>query len=251
MPCEATMYREWYESESERQRDYKRRYLDDLAKHKRMLKAIKDWEWRCSQCEDIYDPILFNRPPNPDHNLLIPPIHNDPDFNHEANLNQIYAYFGKEVFHKGLMVNVSPKWKGKLSDDDMLVARKFLKTVIYDFFDTVFLTKMDFVIECGGEGNFPHVHAVFVCDPHTSWEKSWVGKGHHHRSLRACWDKVARKSAPQWVGLIDAKVAIASMKLLNRRVMKDKLNYLVEDLKPASHRNAQHPHYPRTYSHSK
>lgn len=207
--------------------------------------------WMNYQSElDVYKRQALEKPWLVSQHILHKPIPPDTpvpeDVGYGAgSIEKIMRYFNVEPYYQSMMINISPAWKGEIQDDEHLLVRKFLKTVMSKFYDTKFFTRMKYVIECGGEGNFPHIHAVFEFNPkYESQYRGWVKKSNHLRDLRACWNKVCASGAPQWKDKIASKYAIQSNLLNTKQVRDDKLNYLVEDLKPPSHQNAEHPQYP-------
>ena len=74
--------------------------------------------------------------------------------------------------------------------------------------------------------------------------KTWISKGNITRDLRAVWNKLSRELELEQEDCLKSKYAIQTILIKNERMLKDKLDYLIEELKPLSHQNLQHPHLP-------
>lgn len=158
----------------------------------------------------------------------------------------LHRYFGLEIFHDAIMLNISPNWKGESSSLEHRCRIEFLKIILDKFFnDANRFTRYKYVIECGKEGNHTHCHAVFEINPNMSKSvNTWLAKANHSRDLRAIWKKCSEGIEGAYEGVLDSKHSIQKIILRTRKLRDDKLDYLIEDLKPLSHQNATHEYYP-------
>lgn len=155
----------------------------------------------------------------------------------QMNRKDILDWYGIEEFHTGIFLNISPNWKGiKITQTMIDICNDFMRGVIDD---TRCYSRYKYVLECGSDGDFLHIHAVLELSP--KLERSTLSalkKGNYQRGIRKIW----KKRVPEvFQTLIDNRFAVQTTKILNGDIMKDKLNYLVEELKPESHQNAKHP----------
>jgi hypothetical protein len=171
-------------------------------------------------------------------------------------IEELHDYYDLEIFNDCIMLNISPKWPGGVGGHDGgledKIRIKFLKIVIDAFInDKRNFSKHKFVIECGKEGTHIHAHCVLELQPSKIKHlNTWLSKGKHHRDLRTIWDKIAkREDCLEYVGAIKAKPALQTQILRTSELRDDKLDYLIEERKPLSHQNAQHPQCPQTYKH--
>lgn len=185
---------------------------------------------------------------------LGPPPKAPKDMKHpdEMSKEALYKYYNILPFHRCIMINISPNWKGKIQMDDPQQVAKAI-TLINELWDTIFdrdikrYSRMRYVVECGSDGDFIHCHCVLELNP--SMIKSTMNcikKGNHLLEIRKIWDRLC-KSKNGWVGyvgLLKGRYALQSTLLNNELIRDDKLKYLIEDQKPFSHRNQAHPQFP-------
>lgn len=159
----------------------------------------------------------------------------------EMSKDDIFRYYGKENFNPCIMINMSPNWKGKLPTEEYKFANKFIDVVMKRFYgDSNRFSKMKYVIECGKDGDFVHLHSVLELNPiMRNSNRSWIRKGNHLRDLRTIWNKacVEFEGFGGYVDCLKGKYALQSTLLNCNELIKDKLNYLIEELKPISHQN--------------
>lgn len=162
----------------------------------------------------------------------------------------LHRYFGLEIFHDCIMLNISPNWKGECSLLEHRCRIEFLKIILDKFFnDANRFTKYKYVIECGKDGNHTHAHAVFEINPNMSKSvNTWLAKANHSRDLRAIWkkcsDEISEGAEGAYEGVLNSKHSIQKIILRTRKLRDDKLDYLIEECKPLSHQNATHEYYP-------
>lgn len=157
------------------------------------------------------------------------------------NKTEIYKYLGREVpipFNPSVMINISPNWKGKFGQDnltDKLMIKKFIIVVDKYLKASNRYSKYKWNLECGGEGNHLHAHIVAEIRP-TSYKSviTHINKGNHSNEIRKIWDQTFPKGYQR---VCKGKHSIQRILLRNEELLKDKLNYLVEELKPEGHKN--------------
>lgn len=162
-------------------------------------------------------------------------------FRPKLNSQSIAKYMGVEPFHDCVMINISPNWKGKFSESDLidkLMIKKF-KIVIENYLKSCDRwSKWKYVLECGGDGNFLHAHIVAEINPKQKKSvNSHINKGNHTLEIRKIWDKTFRKSAEGYVGALKGKFAVQRIMLRTETLRDDKLKYLIESEKPEGHKN--------------
>lgn len=151
-------------------------------------------------------------------------------------------YYGQEKFNECWMLNISPDWKGKTIDRHMF--KQFCKVMDLFHSNTRRFLSMDYVLECGGEGNFLHCHAVFKLNLKKPGNIKSLRKGNFLKEFRSCWDRCD----PRYKGLVKNRVALQTTFITNEEMLKDKIDYLTEELKPESHKNAVHEFFPHRFS---
>lgn len=185
---------------------------------------------------------------------------------HEKNMidrfgeKYIYEYLEREPFRRSIMINISPNWKitnnvagvdysgrdNKMRDHLYRVCEMYLASCLR-------YTRWKYVLECGSEGNFIHAHIVAeINKDHYKSVMAHIKKGNINAEIRKCWNRELRKELPEgglledhaWFDGLKGKYGVKTILINNKEILKDKLNYLIEDLKPESHKNASHPLYP-------
>lgn len=164
----------------------------------------------------------------------------------KSEYKSVARIMGVEPFHSSIMINISPNWKGQYGRDkltDKLMEKNFCK-VINDYLNESIgnqkrYTKWKYCLECGGEGNFLHAHIVAEINPKlwasmAKGKNSHLGKNNHCNQLRKYWKKYMPEGCQ---GLLKGKFAISRNLINNEEILKDKLNYLLEENKCEGHRN--------------
>lgn len=165
-------------------------------------------------------------------------------------------YFKIEKFIPFICINVSPNWK-KIGHTGRPSEKK--KQIFHDAIRkfgecSKRFTEIHYVLECGGEGDHLHAHLVAKINP--DLEKTIITqlrKGNLSRSFRKFFKQACKEhefDAPpeyhetKWYqkegmgGLVEGKFAIQFSLMRKKEFWQDKLDYLVEDRKPADHKNA-------------
>lgn len=154
------------------------------------------------------------------------------------NPEMVYNYLGIKPYVTSVMINISPNWKGKFGQDkltDKMMTKKFCQVIDTYLKASNRYSRWKYVLECGSEGN--HLHAHIVAEFNKKCVKSvttHINKGNHTVELRKIWDKIFPEG---YVGLCKGKFSIHRIILRNEELRQDKLNYLIEDLKPEGHKN--------------
>jgi hypothetical protein len=226
--------------------------LDKLRKYRSAKHAWELAQVRLKSCPDTYCAKC-----NLDRLITHPPklaeCYNESNINtmthpDDMSKDDLNAYFGVVPFNRCIMLNISPNWKGKLANEDLPWINKFIKTVMLKFFQNCNrFTKMKYVIECGSEGDFIHIHSVFELNPAMAKSNTaCIRKGNLLGEFRKIWDRIAKLDSDSqgFVGYVKGKYALQSTLINTREILRDKLDYLIEDLKPLSHQNAPHTLYP-------
>lgn len=153
-------------------------------------------------------------------------------------------YFGVKKFNHCWMLNISPNWPKITRGNETFEKDQIqhLKEVISLFAeDAQRFTKLKYVIECGKNGDFIHAHCVFELNPHKPNNIAHMKKGNFLKSFRTIWD---RHDSGWAQGLVGSKHALQTTYLTTKEMLSDKLDYLIEDLKPEGHKNKEHPELP-------
>lgn len=145
----------------------------------------------------------------------------------------IYNYLEIIPFTPSVMINISPDWKAserKLSNN-MKVA--YLKTIIENYLkESDRYDYYSYVIENGSEGDHIHCHIVAHINPKLLKSvETHLAKGTHTQQIK----KYAKK-VKGMAGIIKG-VSVQKTFLRNEELVKDKLDYLIEELKPEGHKN--------------
>lgn len=140
-------------------------------------------------------------------------------------------YFNIKKFENCWMLNISPDWKGNICLDNI---RHFKEVMRLFYNNTRRFSYVKYVLECGGEANFLHCHAVFKLNPDKPGNMKSCYKGNFLKEFRSCWDRLGYK------GKVKGRHALQTTLITNKEMLKDKLEYLIEELKPESHKNAVH-----------
>lgn len=154
-----------------------------------------------------------------------------------GNESIIYDYLGIKKFTPSVMINISPDWGDEIMDVN---GDEWGTGIIDDFRSTIegYLAEgnrydyYSYVIECGGEGTHLHAHIVAHINPklQKSVEKH-LAKGNHTIQIRKRANKLKGME-----GTIKG-VGVQKIFLRNEELVKDKLDYLIEELKPDGHKN--------------
>lgn len=146
---------------------------------------------------------------------------------------EMMDYLGVIPFTPSVMINISPDWKSvkdKLSNRTKIVR---LKTIIENYLkESDRYDYYSYVIENGEGGDHIHAHIVAHINPNLHKSVSThLAKGNHTQQLR----KYAKKFKGM-EGIIKG-VSVQKTFLRTEELVKDKLDYLIEDKKPEGHKN--------------
>jgi hypothetical protein len=158
----------------------------------------------------------------------------------KGSYERIADHMGIIPFMPCVMINISPNWKGQYGEDkitDKLMKKKFSSILETYLKASNRYSKYKYVLECGSDGN--HLHAHAVAEINKGMEKSvqtHINKGNHAIEIRKIWDKEMPKGKQ---GYLKGKYSIQRIMLRNEDLVKDKLNYLIEEKKPEGHKNKE------------
>jgi hypothetical protein len=182
----------------------------------------------------------------------MPSIPLEPEFKlHPSDIN-LYEYYNIKKFTKSWMLNVSPNWKGCVITREML---NFFIAVIETFYDNCDrFTKMSYVLENGHGKDHLHAHIVFELNTKKPGYMTPIKKGKILTEFRNCWNRLIKDNSSmnnltiddEWldpegtyctkrkrkIGLVDERCALNTCLLTSPEMLQDKLDYLVEELKP-------------------
>ena len=138
-------------------------------------------------------------------------------------------------FKPSIMINICPKWekRKKPSKKDITLFEQVIEEYLHccDRY-----SKWKYILESGSQGNNLHAHIVAEINPKQYKSvMTHIKKGKHNGKIRSIWDKVCGG----YQGYLGAKQAIQSTIIRKDYILKDKLNYLIEDLKPDGHKNKE------------
>lgn len=196
--------------------------------------------------------------------------------NYIKKSNSIANYMGVIPFTPSVMINVSPHWK---SGKFMKIKKNALKYAIEKYLnDCNRYDDWEAVIECGGEGNFVHAHAVAHVNPQMlksvlgdgrpkgTKNTSHIGKG---SGVKGCLQKHINKYFTEYFkdksacekafnahlkcdggyrGLLKGTCSVQICILRNEVLVKDKKKYLIEENKPEGHKNMEVEGFPLLFT---
>lgn len=141
---------------------------------------------------------------------------------------EVLDYMKIIPFTPSVMINISPNWNGKV------IAGKInkLKKLINLYMSEGWYDEWSYVIENGSEGKHIHAHIVAHMNPQRlKSTESHLRKGNHTRQLIKYSNKIEGMG-----GLIEG-VSVQKVILRTETLVKDKLDYLIEEKKPSGHKN--------------
>jgi len=170
----------------------------------------------------------------------------------DMTTSDIMEYYGVEEYIPSVFINISPNWKGVVITENMI---QTFKNTIEDYFRNVGgmerYSKLDYVLECGKEGNFLHAHIVLKINKiHMKSVITHLNKNNHARDLRRIWNKNCSifEGMEGMGGLLEGRHSITKNVIRIVDMEIDKLNYLDEEKKPEAHKNALHTLLPVRHS---
>lgn len=146
---------------------------------------------------------------------------------------EITDYLGIIPFTPSVMINISPDWnavKDKITNTRKI---KILTGIIENYLEeSQRYDYYSYVIENGADGEHIHAHIVAHINPNISKSvNTHLAKGNHIQQLT----KYAKKLKGM-EGIIKG-TGVQKTFLRCEELVKDKLDYLVEELKPEGHKN--------------
>ncbi len=180
----------------------------------KVIEYTREWDW-------------INWPKGPDMNKM--------DGRFEVwcgGKETLYKYLGIIPFVPSVMINISPDWNGegiKRSDKIKIV---ILSNIVENYLKEGWYSKASYVIENGGEGDLIHAHIVAEFSPlRIKSTNTHLAKGNHTIQLK----KYAKK-VKGMAGIIKGP-GVQKVFLRTKVLVDDKLDYLIEDMKPEGHKN--------------
>jgi len=140
--------------------------------------------------------------------------------------DDLYEYLGEEKFVPHVFLNISPNWKGH---GDVLALDRLIDAYMRE---SNRFEKWTYIIENGSDGDMIHAHIVAKIN--AKYEKSVIthlNKGNHVQQL-----KKYAKGDKGIEGCVSGQ-GVQRTILRNPELIKDKLDYLIETLKPEGHKN--------------
>lgn len=145
---------------------------------------------------------------------------------------EMLDYMGIIPFTPSVMINISPDWKCAPRRSNKCKT-KYLKDIVenymkegdrYDYYS--------YVIENGANGEHIHAHIVGHINPKLSKSvNTHLAKGNHTQQLKKHADGIKGMK-----GIIKG-VSVQKTFLRTEEIVKDKLDYLIEEKKPEGHKN--------------
>lgn len=155
----------------------------------------------------------------------------------KGSFDRIAKFMDVKPFRPHVMINISPAWKGKFGQDktiDKIMVKGFKKIIETYLNSADRYSDWKYCLENGSNGDFLHAHIVaeinFLCEKSV---KTHINKGNHKYELMKHWDKNFKGNE----GLLKGKFAVQRILLNNENLVKDKIDYLDENLKPEGHKN--------------
>lgn len=150
------------------------------------------------------------------------------EVNSKVDFNKIAKYYNIIPFTPSVMINISPNWNGKVVQGKI----NKLKKLINLYMEEGWYDEWSYVIENGSEGKHIHAHVVAHMNPQRlKSTESHLRKGNHTRQLIKYSNKIEGMG-----GLIEG-VSVQKTILRTETLVKDKLDYLIEEKKPPGHKN--------------
>lgn len=151
-----------------------------------------------------------------------------------VDFNRIAKYYNIIPFTPSVMINISPDWNcSDLARDRPESAKiHILKGIIDSYMKEGWYDKWTYVIECGSEGNHIHAHIVAHMNPQRLKSvETHLRKGRHTPQLIKYGNHLKGMR-----GIIKG-TSVQKVFLRTEELVKDKLDYLIEDKKPEGHKN--------------
>jgi len=226
---------EYYEKQLDKCKEWRRKAIHNANIDKQIAEVCKDDPYGGGHVPGLEKGRVFlgNRPSEPS---FLP----SPSMMSSEDLEE---HYGIEAFNDCIMVNFSPNWKGGGGYEKKINFLKlFIKTYIND---SRRFKRTKWVVERGSDGDFIHAHCVLEIDPARKQQViGQIRKGtNFKRTMVKIWNKLSSELGGTLIhnegfgGLLEGKYAIQTTLIKNKTLRDDKLDYLIEEKKPASHQN--------------
>ena len=162
---------------------------------------------------------------------------------------EVYRWVEITPHTPSVFVTVCPPWKNKLPMKNCVASIRALHSGIRKYLDTCMngagYSDWSYVVECGSTGRHLHAHiwAKITPDMEKSMlrngpegKNSHIRKGKHISTLKA---KIEEACPQGGLGGKWGATSVTSTICRTEEIEKDKQNYLVEELKPEDHKNAE------------
>jgi len=145
----------------------------------------------------------------------------------------IYDYLEIIPFTPSVMINISPDWEAVKCCKSSIHRIKHLKYLIESYMaESQRYDKYSYCIENGSTGTNIHAHVVAHFNPKLVKSlNTHLAKGNHTQQIKKLNNKVKGME-----GVIKGN-SVQKIFLRTEEIVSDKLDYLVEDLKPEGHKN--------------
>jgi hypothetical protein len=155
------------------------------------------------------------------------------EVNSRVEFNKIARYYKIIPFTPSVMINISPDWNGEGIDKKGNWSKiQILKNLINSYMKEGWYDKWTYVIECGSDGSHIHAHIVAHMNPQRLKSvETHLRKGNHTNQLKKYGKKVKGME-----GIIKGS-SVQKVFLRTEEIVKDKMDYLIEENKPEGHKN--------------
>jgi len=189
------------------------------------IREKRNYENYCREWKRTYED-------NPEKEYLLKFLF-DREINNPYEFNRIAKYYNIIPFTPSVMINISPDWNGEGVDRRSTQCKiQILKNLIDSYMKEGWYEQWNYVIECGCDGE--HIHAHIVAKMNTQRLKST--ESHLKRGNQTQQLKKYAKKVKGMAGIIKG-VSVQKTFLRTEELVKDKLDYLIEDKKPLGHKN--------------
>lgn len=192
-------------------------------------------------------------------------------------LKDSLALYKHTLFTPFLCINISPDWKAvdlllntlwndpevEIEERHISMYARIMKALNHDFAEcSKRFSHYNYAVECGKTGRHVHSHAVGQINPDMlATVITQKNKGNLSRSIRTLWKGVVRREVDTLhvndcedkirtqicdciSKCLDSKYSIQINIIRKKEFLQDKLDYLVEELKPLDHKNKSRQGFP-------
>lgn len=149
---------------------------------------------------------------------------------------KICEYLDVIPFTPSIMINISPDWDDTRIDRISIPRKiKFLQNIIEMYMaECERYDKYSYVIENGESGNNIHAHIVAHINPRLSKSvETHINKNKHVYQIKKYGSRIKLRGSE----FLIKNNSVQRSYIRTEEILKDKLDYLTEDLKPEGHKN--------------